>query len=107
MPKKNRWHAGPHKYLRIKWKRTKRSDPYVIFKCQLPGCSSYKDAYAVVGDQCVCWKCGESFQMTRASVQLARPHCVSCTGPSNRFKSHAKELSIIEANLDKLLEKFD
>ena len=95
-------HPGPHKYLRIRMKRKDGSD-YVVFKCQIPYCTGHKAGALLVGDLCECWKCGKAFQLTKASLQLKKPHCAMCTGTSNAHKGHRVELKKVEENLDKLL----
>lgn len=93
-------HAGPHKYRRLRLKsRQERGKPYYIFKCQLPGCTTFKARDIVVGDETLCWKCGKPFQMTYAATYLAKPHCPSCTDS----KKGGPSVSDIESNLDKIL----
>jgi hypothetical protein len=78
--KKGAQHPGPHKYQRIKWRSRKADgEPYVIFKCMLPGCTHYVPRDLVVGNETICWKCGRTFQMAYAHTYLAKPHCVYCT----------------------------
>lgn len=97
--KKRATHGGAHKFRRIKWKsRQNKGEDYYIFKCQIPGCTHYKSRDLVVGDMCVCWRCGNEFQMTYASTYLAKPHCPSCTETKK-----GDSVKDIEANLDKLL----
>jgi len=103
--RRRRTHPGrAHKYLRLKW--GKKDTPYVIYKCQHAGCTSYKSAETVIGDECECWKCGKAFQMSKASLLLAKPHCLACTGtnPSRTKSKKPVDIRQIEANLDKLLE---
>ncbi len=104
MPRAKRSHLGPHKFLRIKYKRRDGTD-YVIFKCQIAGCSSHKPAALLVGEACECWKCGRAFQLNKRTLQLAKPHCVVCTGRSNAFPKGKEHVDIkkVEENLDALL----
>lgn len=100
MPAKKSTHRGrPHKYLRIRWKsRQEKGEPYYIFKCQISGCNSFKPRDLVIGDDCECWRCGKTFQMTYASTYLAKPHCPNCTDTKGEV-----DLKSVENNLDKLL----
>lgn len=94
-------HPGPHKYLRIKSRRKDGTD-YVVFKCQIPYCTSHKPMALLIGDVSECWKCGRAFQLNKKALQLARPHCMMCTGTSNALKNPI-DLKKVEENLDKLL----
>jgi hypothetical protein len=105
MPKAARKHLGPHKYLRIKYKR-KDGTEWIVFKCQLPHCTTHKPAALLIGDFCECWVCGRAFQMTKRTLQLKKPHCVICTGTSNAHLKRAKkpvDLKKVEDKLDELL----
>src|SRR6266498_1358996 len=98
--KKKLAHSGPHKYKRIKWKSREGSgEPYIIFKCMLQGCTHYVPRDVVIGNETLCWKCGKAFQMTPASVYLAKPHCLSCT----KGKKDRVSVEDVMTHLDKLL----
>lgn len=92
-------HSGAHKYQRIKWKTRSTGEPYIIFKCMLKGCSHYVPRDLVVGNESICWKCGQPFQMNLSSTYLAKPHCPHCT----EGKKGEPSVSDIAANLDKIL----
>jgi len=62
-----------HKYVRAKLGK------HVIFKCAIIGCPHHLSKELVVGRVSVCWKCEQPFAMTKASILLARPHCIPCT----------------------------
>lgn len=99
--KKGAQHPGPHKYQRIKWRSRKADgEPYIIFKCMLPGCTHYVPRDLVVGNETICWKCGRTFQMAYAHTYLAKPHCVYCT---KGVKKEEVALDDVTANLDKIL----
>lgn len=97
---KKKTHKGAHKYRRIQWRSRQKTDTaYYVFKCQIPGCTTFKVRELVIGDMCICWRCEDTFQMTYASTYLAKPHCPKCTetkGPVN--------IDSVISNLDKLLE---
>lgn len=93
-------HKGPHKYLRIKWKsRVSAGDPYIIYKCMIPGCTHYVPRDLVVGNESICWKCGDSFQMSLATANLAKPHCLKCT----KGKRGEASVDDVMTNLDRIL----
>jgi len=96
-------HSGPHKYMRVELKsRIKGSygEPYIVFRCMIPGCSHYVARELVVGNESECWRCGDAFQMTTALTYLKKPHCVSCTKGKPKSGPSVEDVS---ANLDKLL----
>jgi len=101
MPKATKKHLGPHKYMRIKYKR-KDGTNYVVFKCQTAGCTSHKPAALLIGDLTECWKCGRAFQIIKQTLNLKKPHCLMCTGTSHKHKTPV-ELKKVEENLDALL----
>lgn len=69
-------HQTPHKYRRIVIKKTGRS----IHKCELPGCPHFIRSELVWNRRCLCWKCGQSFILSRAYRRTARPKCPACMG---------------------------
>lgn len=92
-------HAGPHKYKRITWKTRVSKEPYIVFKCMLPGCTHYTPKDLVVGNETICWRCGKTFQMASVHTYMAKPHCVACT------KGRKGEASVedVMTNLDRIL----
>lgn len=99
--KKRAAHSLPHKYMRVPWKSRKTADAvYYIWKCMLAGCSHYVPRELALGALTICWRCGREFQMTAATLDLKKPHCLLCT------KSRDGKASIedVAANLDKILE---
>jgi formylmethanofuran dehydrogenase subunit E len=62
-----------------KYKRIKLGNGYKVYKCINPGCSHYVSVKLVEGQICQCNRCGQPMVMDRAAMQLARPHCYSCT----------------------------
>lgn len=57
-----------HKYKRITLDRNKNP----VYKCIR--CPSYTIESLVVGNQCECWLCGETFVMTEKTL-LLKPNC--------------------------------
>jgi len=76
-----------HKYLR----QTLGHKGYIIYKCILPNCSHFLAEKLVLGRQAICWRCDNSFIITKFHK---KPHCESCV------KGNRKEID------NKLLEQF-
>lgn len=58
--------------------RTYTKKKYLVFKCQKPGCSHYKQRKLLINEIAECNRCSEPFVLTRASLNLAKPHCADC-----------------------------
>ena len=71
MPKKE---THIHKY-----ERAKLGKKHIVLKCALIGCTHFIAKPLAIGRISQCWRCGEPFALTKASVELVRPHCISCT----------------------------
>jgi hypothetical protein len=98
--RKKATHTGPHKYQRIKWKsRASSGEPYIIFKCMLPGCTHYTPKDLVVGNETICWRCGREFQMGVPHTYMAKPHCIACT----KGKKGTASVDDVMSNLDRIL----
>lgn len=65
-----------HKYKKVNISRDKK--PFIVFKCVLPVCSHYIAFKLAEGKLCACNRCGEMMLLTKASMQLTKPHCSSC-----------------------------
>jgi len=64
-----------HKLKRIKL----GNKSYLVYKCVSPGCPHYFDVTLAEGRMCICWRCDEPMVITKATMDLAKPHCVDCT----------------------------
>ena len=60
-----------HKYKRVVLSRNK----YSVYKCV--NCPHYVPEPLVIGRECECWVCGNTFLMTRHSL-LLKPRCENC-----------------------------
>lgn len=84
-----------------KYQRAKLGPKYLIYRCMLPGCSHYVPANLVVGRECICWNCGDSFYIKKGHIQKS-PKCPDCTGS----KKHEKIAGVdVAAFLSSLLDK--
>lgn len=66
-----------HKYQRLNI--GKPPGEYFVMKCMDPSCSHYIAADLALGRNCVCWRCGDIFVLTKNDLSFRRPHCRKCT----------------------------
>jgi len=59
-----------HKYKRVKLPYTEN---FVVFKCQIPGCTTYKPRNLVIGEESICWKCNESLILDSENTYMQKP----------------------------------
>ncbi len=76
MTKHKKSHIGPHKYQQVKW----GSKGTVVWRCVLRDCTHYLHPEFIEGKQSICWKCGQSFIITKVESQRTKPKCGSCVG---------------------------
>ena len=69
-----------HKYKRIFLSKKKGIKGYPVWRCMLADCSHYMAGETVVGRKSVCWKCGDSFTLTKFSLERVKPTCDTCRG---------------------------
>ncbi len=62
-----------------KYKRIDLGNKFMVYKCQRPGCSHYVPIKLSEGKLCECNRCNQPMIMTKATMDLARPHCIDCT----------------------------
>lgn len=95
-----------HQYVRKELKRKMTDEPYVIFRCMIPGCTHYLREELAEGQKSICNRCGKDFILTKAAMELKKPHCVECTRGYKRKGKLDERVSVadIALNLDKLLE---
>ena len=68
----------PDKSGRLKKKLVKTDKGYPVFKCRIPGCTSYKPIAAVLSEKVICWGCGEVLVMDKKHLSMTKPihdHC--------------------------------
>jgi hypothetical protein len=72
-----------HRYHRINIAR-KGNPKYWVMQCNLPHCTHYTQmatkvsAPSMVGKISICNKCQQQFELTRKSLQKAKPICDDC-----------------------------
>ena len=87
-----------HKYIRVKL----GDKEHIVFKCALPNCPHNLAKDLVEGRLSICWRCNEAFVITKAQINLKRPHCLNCT----KYKKVKKEKVVeVKDRLKELIEK--
>jgi len=56
-----------------KFKKFKFKNGTIAFRCVL--CPTYVFQDNIIGYDCICWRCGETFKMTAKTMKLTKPHC--------------------------------
>ena len=82
-----------HQYIRVKVGKNKR----IVMKCAVAGCVHTCAPELAVGRYSICPRCFDSFILTSASLQLARPHCTDCTVSKKK-----KDLDVFTNILERL-----
>ena len=73
---------GPMKEEHVhKYQRVIISSGKAVFKCMLAGCRHYMLELALCeGRNCLCWRCGEEFTLTKEHLERRKPVCPKCKG---------------------------
>lgn len=56
-----------------------------VFKCQIPGCSSYYHKPLAIGQRSLCWNCNEELILDSENTRLKKPTHPYC----RRYKGEA------------------
>ena len=54
-----------------------------VFFCTLPKCNKKLKVGLALGKECICWRCGNKFELNEYSIRLAKPHCEDCHKSKN------------------------
>lgn len=65
-----------HKYKKVDIGRD--GNHFLVFKCMRPACTHYIRVDLAEGKLCECNRCAEPMILTKAAMQLTKPHCTSC-----------------------------
>lgn len=68
-----------HKLQRIKFKPSGK----IIYKCQLPGCTTYFLEQLAWNQITLCWSCLDPFVLLKRKNNQVRPKCSSCNEPKD------------------------
>ncbi len=49
-----------------------------VFKCQIPGCKTYKLRELAVGDLSICWRCNGELLLTMKNTMMKKPVHEEC-----------------------------
>lgn len=82
-------------HLHIYKKKVLGTNGFKVFKCMKPGCTHYVRVDLAENALCACNRCGEAMVLTKAAMQLVKPHCPDCTKSTKTKKLE---------NLDDFLE---
>lgn len=82
-----------HKLYRTQFKQSGT----IIYRCGIPGCPTFFYEPLIVGKISECWRCGESFVITKKTIRNKKLHCEDCT--------HGKKKIDIPLELDREIEK--
>jgi len=80
-----------HKFKRMNLTRNPDKKPYIVFKCQQPGCVTYFTKLLIEGQLAECWRCGDPFIIDKISSGQEKPHCHECT--KRRVKPEVVDLA--------------
>src|SRR5712671_4901251 len=59
-------------------KRLVKTGGRMVFKCILPGCTTFKERHLTLGEQVICWECSESMIMDEWSIKKPKPIHFTC-----------------------------
>jgi hypothetical protein len=83
--------AHVHKYKRTNIGRVKE---YLVYKCELPGCTHYTPVEMVIGKTTKCCICDKPYEIKAADIQYVRIACDACKG--KRVKNPLMREKIIQ-----------
>ena len=63
----------PNSSGRLVKKLVKTDRGYPVFKCRVPGCTSYKPIASVLSEKVICWHCGEVLVMDKQHLSMTKP----------------------------------
>lgn len=95
-----------HKFKRHTYKSTGAT----VYFCALPDCNFKIGTQFALGKMCICWRCGNPFQMTAYSIRAAQPHCPACHNkkadrrvlPTRRELDPTVAQNLAESSIDRL-----
>lgn len=86
-------HEGPHKYFQTHYSKSKT----LVFRCGLTNCTHFIYEPFIVGKLSICWRCKDTFIITKKSTRNKKMHCENCTRGKERITKSVSDL------IDKLL----
>lgn len=95
-----------HRFTKVNLSRS--DEPYEVYRCNKPLCTSYIRIDMAEGTLCECNRCGEPMLITRATLTgsatrpMTKPHCNNCV---KRKKVTNQDVDTISAFLEEVAEK--
>lgn len=80
------------------YKRVKLGKNYLVYKCQVPGCAHYRQVELCENARIACYICKQEMVLTKDKMELAKPHCDSCTKRTHK----QQELDVLNQILGEL-----
>lgn len=99
----NRHHERAHKYM--KKKVGNKNNPYIVWKCMVPGCTHYITYELGENRHTICWRCGDTTILDKLMMELTRPHCRKCTKGAKRKVDEAAQIE--QDGIDMLTRLFN
>jgi len=93
-----------HKFKLKNLSRDPKKEPYYVYACVKPDCTTYIRLELIDGKQAECFRCGEPFivklnKIKNGKAILQKLHCEDCTWDRGK-KSKKKEVKEVVDNLD-------
>lgn len=79
-----------HRYKKINIGNGKSGRDFIVFKCMRPACTHYIPVHLSEGKLCECNRCNEPMLLTKAAMQLTKPHCINCVKRTKKADEVAK-----------------
>ncbi len=100
-----------HKYKLVNLQRDKKKEPYLVYKCMLPGCSHYLRLDLADNREALCNKCNSIFVLARNVIYsngrhtpTVKPICAACKDP-NRGYARTKGVKAIPVENKEVVDK--
>ena len=49
------------------------TEKHEVFRCAIPGCTTYKERALVIGDISTCWNCNEELIIDKENIKRVKP----------------------------------
>lgn len=67
-------HKSPHKFVRVELGVKK----YIVYKCVLSGCETFKAKDIMIGSEFLCFKCDAPARVESDADLISKLHCKNC-----------------------------
>jgi hypothetical protein len=69
------------------------ANPYIVWRCTLPGCTSYIRKAFIKGTQCICWRCGK--EMVIATIRPQKKPVCCTKGSKMKMKESIDDVDAV------------